>query len=148
MGIENLKPSDKATVLGVIAPISQGVGTATSAWISVQNFAQIVALLQTGVLGSSATVDAKFQQATDGSGTSAKDITGAAITQIVKASGDGKQAFINLNPELMDSANGFSYVQLSMTVGTAASLIAAVVLGFSADLAPGSQAATVVQTIN
>ena len=50
-------------------------------------FAEIMALIQTGVLGAAATLDAKLQQATDAAGTGAKDITGKAIVQIVKATG-------------------------------------------------------------
>jgi hypothetical protein len=45
-----------------------------------------------GVLGAAATVDAKLQQATDTSGTGAKDISGKAITQLVKASNDNNEA--------------------------------------------------------
>jgi hypothetical protein len=37
-----------------------------------------IAVIKTGVLGASATVDAKLQQATDSSGTGVKDITGKA----------------------------------------------------------------------
>jgi hypothetical protein len=54
---------------------------------------------------------AKFQQATDASGTNAKDITGKAITQIVTAN---KQAEINLMAEELDIANNFNYIQLSV----------------------------------
>lgn len=146
----NAKASEQVAVLAVINPSSQAAGAATSGWISAANFQKFLALIQTGVLGASATVDAKFQQATDSSGTSAKDITGAAITQIVKASGDNVQAEINLDAQQLDVANGFDYVQLSVTVGTAASLTAAAVLGFVPRFAPASasNAASVVQVAN
>jgi hypothetical protein len=88
-----------------------------------------MALISTGILGASATVDAKLQQATDGAGTGVKDIPGAAITQIVKASGDNKFSFINLDPQKLDVANGFCFVRLSVTVGTAASLVAGYLFG-------------------
>lgn len=146
----NAKASEQVAVLAVISPSSQAAGAATSGWISAANFNKFLALIQTGVLGASATVDAKFQQATDSSGTSAKDITGAAITQIVKASGDNVQAEINLDAQQLDVSNGFSYVQLSVTVGTAASLTAAAVLGFVPRFAPASasNATSVVQVVN
>ena len=73
--------------------------------------------------------DAKLQQALDSAGTSAKDITGKALTQIVKATGDNKQALINVKPEELDTVNGFGFVRLSITVGTAASLAGAQILG-------------------
>ena len=145
----NAKTSEKLALLDNIAPISQSAGTVTSGWVSAANFERFLAVLQTGVLGASATVDAKLQQATDSSGTSAKDITGKAITQIVKATGDGKQVEINLRAEELDTNNAFNYFRLSVTVGTAASLIAAVIYG---DIAKNQAAsalnnATVVQIV-
>lgn len=91
-------------------------------------------------------MDAKFQQAVDATGTSAKDITGKAITQIVKATGENKQALINVKPEELDTVNGFGFVRLSLTVGVAASQTAAQVLGVNPRELPahaGNQAAVV-----
>lgn len=138
--IPNIKASEQVAVLGVVAPSSQAAGALTSAWVSAANFNKLLGLIQTGVLGASATVDAKFQQAKDGSGTGAKDVTGAAVTQIVKATGDNVQAEINLDPQQLDVEGGFGYVQLSVTVGTAASLTAALLLGFTPRFAPSSDA--------
>jgi hypothetical protein len=49
--------------------------------------------------------------------------------QIVKASGDNKQALINLRPENLDSNNGFAFLRLSLTVEVAASLVAGKLIG-------------------
>ena len=127
----NAKGSETVAVLATIDPVSQAAGSVATGWVSVVNFHNFLAAVETGVLGASATVDAKIQQAQDSSGTGAKDITGKAITQIVKASGDNKQALINFRGEDLDNANGFGFVRLSLTVGTAASLIAAQLLGFT-----------------
>ena len=145
----NAKTSEKLALLDNIAPISQSAGTVTSGWVSAANFERFLAVIQTGVLGASATVDAKLQQATDSSGTGAKDITGKAITQIVKATGDGKQVEINLRAEELDTNNAFNYFRLSVTVGTAASLIAAVIYGDFAknQAASALNNATVVQIV-
>jgi hypothetical protein len=115
----------------------------------VANHHGFLSLVQTGVLGTSATVDAKLQQALDSSGTSAKDITGKALTQIVKATGDNKQALINVKPEELDTVNGFGFVRLSVTVGVAASQTSAQVLGLNPRFAPAdaSNQAAVVQVI-
>lgn len=143
----NVRYSDLVADLDVIAPVSQGVGTATGAWVDASQYPQVAAVIQTGVLGASATVDAKIQQATDSSGTSAKDITGAAITQIVKgASSDGKVAQINLRTEALDINNGFNYIRMSITVGTAASLVGATLKGLSGRYG-AAQGAVVVQTV-
>ncbi len=109
-----------------------------------------LATVITGVLGTSATVDFKLQQAKTSSGGTAKDIPGAAITQIVKATGDNKIAQINLDTASLDSANGYGYVAMICTVGTAASLVAATLEGFDAFNDPASllDPAAVVQTVS
>eukprot|EP01041_Mallomonas_annulata_P037122 gene37122-60363_t len=87
----NAKGSELLSVLATIDPASQAAGAASTGWVPVANYFGFLALVQTGMLGTSATVDAKLQQALDSSGTGAKDISGKAITQIVKATGDNKQ---------------------------------------------------------
>ena len=145
----NAKGSELISVLATIDPASQAAGTVTTGWISAGNHHSLLALVQSGVLGTGATLDAKLQQATDASGTGAKDVTGKAITQIVKATGDSKQVLINLRPEELDVNNGFSYVRLSVTVAVAASLTSAQLLGFNPRFAPGdaSNQAAVAQVI-
>ena len=145
----NAKGSELFSVLATIDPASQAVGTVTTGWISAGNHHTLLALVQSGVLGTGATLDAKLQQATDASGTGAKDVTGKAITQIVKATGDNKQAQINLRPDDLDVTNGYAYVRLSLTVAVAASLTAAQLLGFNPRFAPGdaSNQAAVAQVV-
>ena len=101
------------------------------------------------MLGASATLDAKLQQASDSGGTGVKDITGKAITQLVKASNDNNEAMINLRSDELDVNGGFCYFRLSVTVGTAASLYSAIVLGFTARDYPASALndASVVQIV-
>jgi len=137
-GFPNARLIEVLSVLATIDPVSQGVGTVTTPWIPVANHERFLAHLQTGVVGASGTVDAKLQQAQDGVGTGAKDITGKGITQIVQATGNNKQAEINLRGEELDLANSYIYVRLAVTVGTSASLIAATVFGGIAKNAPAS----------
>jgi hypothetical protein len=125
----NIRFSEANAVLATINPVSQGAGTAVSGWIPVANFHRIVALLSVGVFGASATIDAKFQQATSAAGAGAKDITGKAITQMLAAGGNNRQAEIEITGADLDVNGGFSHVQFSVTVATAATLISAVVLG-------------------
>jgi hypothetical protein len=145
----NAKGSELLAILATLDPVSQAAGTATTGWISVANHHGLLAIIQTGVLGTGATVDAKLQQALDTSGTGAKDISGKAIAQIVKASGDNKQVLINVKPEDLDTVNGFGFVRLSVTVGVAASQTAAQVLGVNPRELPANTArqATVVQIV-
>lgn len=125
----NTKISEGLALLDSISPVSQTPGTVTTGWVSAAAFLSFLAVIETGVLGASATLDAKIQQATDSSGTGAKDVSGKALTQIVKASGDNKQAMIDFSAKDLDTNGGFGYVRLSLTVGTAASLIAAQLFG-------------------
>ena len=145
----NAKGSELLAILATLDPSSQAAGTATTGWISVANHHGLLAIVQTGVMGAGATLDAKVQQAQDASGTAAKDIAGKSITQIVKASGDNKQALINVKPEELDTVNGFGFVRLSVTVGVAASQTAAQVLGINGRELPANTAnqAAVVQVV-
>lgn len=125
----NSKLSEALALMAVINPASQGVGTAVSGWVDVSQLHQILALIAVGVFGASATVDAKIQQATSSGGAGAKDVSGKAITQLLAAGGNNRQVEINVRPQDLDTENNFRYVQLSITVGTAATLIAGAVLG-------------------
>ena len=138
MSNENTKFFERNAVVAAINPASQAAGTAVSGWISMSAFHQIAAIGLVGVFGSSATVDAKWQQAQDGSGTGAKDVTGKAITQLLAAGGNNRQFTAELRDTELDANNGFGYVQFSMTVGTAATLIGGVVIGTLPQFQPGS----------
>lgn len=127
----NLLPSDRAAIVGVINPSSQAAGVATTAWVSMANYRSLLAVIAVGAMTTSGTVNAKLQQATDASGTGAKDITGKAITALTEAGeDDNKQALINVRAEDLDVNNGFTHVQLSITTAVAASLTAGLLLGF------------------
>lgn len=145
----NAKISEQLALLATVDPVSQGVGPVSSGWVSAALHEKFQAEVMTGLLGLAATVDAKLQQATDGAGTGAKDVTNKAITQIVKATGDNKQAIINLRADELDVANGFNYFRVTLTVGTAASLVAASVKGGGAKNLPAAalNQAAVVQVI-
>lgn len=135
---QSIKFSDRNGILSTIDPASIAASTVLSAWVPVAKWHTIAALIATGVLGASATVDAKLRQATDSSGTSAKDITGKSITQLVKASHDNKQVVIECKADDLDTTNGFTHVALSVTVGTAASILGAILLGANARYLPAT----------
>lgn len=131
MNNPNIKPSDVAGIVGSIDPDVNVAAAYTTAWVDMENYEAVMAIVMAGAMVATSTIDAKIQQATDGSGTGAKDITGKAITQLTAAgTDDDKQAIINLRADEMDAANSFTHVQLSMTVGTADSDSAALLLGF------------------
>ncbi len=146
----NEKLSEALAVLGAINPTSQAAGSVTSGWVSMSDLRRILALIQVGTFGVSATVDANVQQAQDSSGTGAKPIgSGKAIVQMLAAGGNNVQALINVQAEELDVNNGFDYVELTITVGVAATETAGVIIGGSARYSPSSafNAVSVVQTI-
>lgn len=121
---------EELAILGTLDPVSQGAATVVSDWCPMAEFDRILAILSVGVLGTSATVDAKLRQATDASGTGAKDITGKAITQLTQAGTDAnKQVLIEARACELDLDNSFNHVALSVTVATAACLINATLMG-------------------
>jgi hypothetical protein len=118
----NLNPSARIGVVGVIDPDAYAAGTYTTGWIDMQDYFALMGVVMVGDMVASSTVDGKFQQATDSSGTGVKDVTGSAITQLTKAgTDDNKQVAINLRQSDLDRNNNFRFVRLSMTVATAAS---------------------------
>lgn len=137
MSAENSLPSERVGVLATVDPVSTAT-TVTTGWVNMSNFLRLLAIIDAGVFGASATVDAKLQQATSSGGAGSKDVTGKAITQLVAATGNNQQALINLRAEELDVTNGFQYVRLSITVGTAASLVQGILLGFDPRLDLGS----------
>ena len=147
MYAQNVKASEQIGVLAAINPSSQAAGAATSGWVSLANFQKLLAIVQVGAFGASATVDAKIQQATDNAGTGAKDVAGAAIAQMLAAGGNNVQAEVNLDAAQLDVEGGFGFVQLSVTVGAAATETAALLLGFSPRFAPPANAASVTQVV-
>jgi hypothetical protein len=138
--------------VGDVNPASYSAGTQTTGWIAAKNFTKFLAVIQAGALGTNATLNAKLQQASDGSGTGAKDITGKAITQFTQAGTDysGKTAVISLDPSELDATNGFTHFRLSFTVATAASLVSASVYGIGALYTPAEDygASDVVQYVS
>jgi len=120
--------AEDVAVLSLIAPVDGATGATTGGWGNVANFSQVGCVAIVGVI--SGTVAVKLQQATDSSGTSNKDITGATNTTLT-ATDDGKAVVIGCDvAKNMDIDNGFTHVAAVMTItGGAASFISAVILG-------------------
>lgn len=143
----NILPSDRSPVVENIDPDAYGTGTYTTGWINMEEYANVMAVIQAGTLGSSATLDAKIEEAQDSSATGVQDLSGKAITQLKQADSDSdKQAVINVAAqELSDT---YTHVRVSMTIGTASSDAAAIALGFDARYEPHAQASTVDEVVS
>jgi hypothetical protein len=136
--MQNQLASEAAALVATVDPDALGVGAISSDWVDMALFDQVLAVVSAGVLGVAATLDGKLEQATDAAGTGTKDITGKAITQLVKASNDGDQALINCRAAELDTDGGFRFLRLTMTVGAAASDGSGHVFGFGPRYAPAS----------
>ena len=142
-------PTEEVAVLAAIDPANHGTGAVQSAWVAMSQFHRFRAQIATGVLGAGATIDLKIEQAQDNGGQGAKDVTGKAITQIVKATGDNRQAAINCTTDELDSEQGFAWVRVEMTVGGAASFASVLLEGFSPRHGPAQnhQASSVLEAV-
>lgn len=136
----NLLPSEVAAILATIDPDVTVASTVVSDYCDMSKYESLMIIVMTGTLGASATVDAVVKQATDSSGTGAKNLTTSkAITQLTQAGSDSdKQVIINVRAEELDMANNFDHLAISVTVGTATSDIGALILGFNPRYAPAS----------
>jgi len=144
----NIAPSDRLPILATIDPDVLTAAAHSSDYVDMSKVYSIMAIVLAGELGSSATLDAKLQQATDSSGTSAKDISGKAITQLTQAGTDAdKQAIINCRADELDTANGFTHVKLVITVGTASSDGAGLIIGTDARHEPAADLASVDEVV-
>jgi hypothetical protein len=122
------KGSENIAIAAVVAPGALTAGAKSSGWVDTRLYNQLMGVISTGTLGASATVDAKWVQADDSSGNNPQDSNITALTQIVKASGDNKQAVMNFDPSQSNYPTK-PFVKLVVTVGTATSDGAAIVLG-------------------
>ena len=137
----NKTPTEIAAVVGSIDPDAYSNAAYQTDYIPLKNFRRYMAIIMAGTLGSSATIDAKLVAYTSAAGAGALDIPGAAITQLTQAGTDSdKQAIINFNTEVLAGNTKYTHFRLIVTVGTAASDMGAVVLGFDPRYAPASDA--------
>ena len=133
------KPSEMAAIAATIDPASLTANTYVSDWVDMSKFEQVLAVILLGAIATNGTFDAKLRQAVNGSGGSAKDITGKALTQLTEVGTDSnKQALIQCRQDELDVAGGFSFVALSITTATAATIAGAVLLGLNPTYGPAS----------
>lgn len=145
----NLNLSSRIAMLGGVSPRAAAVGTVSTPWLDMQMLFAVMVLISIGAFGNAATVDAQIEQATDGNGANAKPIPGSQITQMVAAGGNDRQAQIDLRQEDFDKNAGFRFFRVTVTVGGAATQLAAMVLGtdFRAGNGTSNDAASVAQTV-
>lgn len=150
MGEGNIPASTRFRLMAVIDPDVTVASTVTTGFLAAEEFANFMAVIMAGTLGTDATINAKLEQATDSGGSGVKDITGKAITELIETGADDsdKQAIINLRPDELDTANDFTHFRLSVTVAVATSDMAALVFGTDARYVPETDSTTVDEIVS
>ena len=161
MPMQNPLASEIAAVLGTIDPDVYAHGAQNSDWLDLGLFDQAMAVLMTGDVPTTTSVDFKLQQATSSGGAGVKDITGKAITQILSGSpsSNDSQAVINCRADELDIDNSFRFVRAVATTADTnspadspvnTSDYSAVLVGFGARHEPASDhdLASVVEIVN
>jgi hypothetical protein len=142
----NILPTERFSLEGVISPQSVDGATVSSPWISMAQLGYLCAIVAAGAIADTGTLDGAFVQATSAAGAGEKAVTGKSMTQLLTAN-DDDQVFFNVSEDDLDTANGFTHVQLQLTAATAASLVSAVLLGFDANYSPKAHGGDVVETV-
>jgi len=138
--IGNILPSEACAVLATIDPDAYTANTYVSDYVDMGKFESVLICILVGEMTASATLDAVVKQATDSSGTSAKNLTASkAITQLTQAGSDSdKQVLINVRAAELDLDNNFDHIAISVTTAAAAVDFGVVILGFNPRFAPAS----------
>lgn len=135
------KGSDKASYQDVIEPLAQAAAT-TGLWIDAGIASNFLAHVGAGLVGTS--VDLKIQQATDSSGTAAKDISGLAITQLTAVG----SALINITASDLDTDNDFTHIAMVLTTVGATTVAGAELIAIDARYEPLAQGAEIDEVIS
>ena len=96
-----------------------GGTSASSSYVSMEGFNNAMAYLELGTFDSGDDIDTyKIQQATDSSGTSAKDLTtsasGGNYDTDAPLDADGNFGIIEIKAENLDTANGFTHINVTV----------------------------------
>ncbi len=133
--------SDKCSYQDVIEPVAQAAAT-TGAWIDASIACNFLAHVGAGTVGTS--VDFKIQQATDSSGTSAKDISGLAISQLTSPG----SALINIVQGDLDIDNDFSHIAMVLTTVGATTVAGAELIALDPTYEPLAQGSEIDEVVS
>ena len=140
--------SERVAVVATVDPIDGATTARSSDYVDMADFDKLLGIVLIGAI--TGTIDAKFEQAKDGSGTDVKDVTGKAATQVAD-DGDAGQVLINLRADELDIDNGFTHARLTVTpTGGTTNLLGAVILAGDPKNYPasGSDLASVAEIIS
>lgn len=129
------KASERFGIVGVINPDANAAGTLLTGAIDMSRWGRIVAIVQSGDLGTNGTLDFSFTQAPTSGGSYIAISPAKAITQLTEAGTDSnKEVVLELRAD--ELTEGYRYVKGSFVTATATGDSSAVVLGFDPRFTP------------
>ena len=130
--------AENVAILATIDPDAYGTGTQTTDIIDMRYWREVMFIVTAGDLGASATLDFSVAASAASNMGSSSSISGKSITQFTQAGTDSdKQAIVRVTAEEVAAIGiGHRYIQGTLTIGTAASDAAVIVLGVSARYQP------------
>lgn len=140
-----LRFHEQFKLLAALDPQTVANTQAVSSWVSVGDCDELLAILFLGDIASE-TIDFKIQQASDSSGTGAKDLKASTQLAASASANDSKQLQISVRADKLDRANSFTYVRIRAITGGATGGPAAGALYGRSTLGPVSQPSSVLET--
>lgn len=121
------KPSERVAVMDVADPALVDNAAKTTGWIKLDKAQRVLGILLLGATDIGVTA-IKAQEAKDGAGVGAQDLTGKSATDLT-ATDDNKQVLINV--DAADLSPTYTHVRFTATVGdgVAGAQIAWILLG-------------------
>ena len=118
--------NERNAVVGVVNPATHAVGTVDTSAVDLKNFRRAMFVLLAGNLAGGGVIDFKLQSSAT-SGGSYSDLAGYAVTAMNNADGTNGQAIVEISADVLP--DGHRYVRGRVTIATAASPLAVIVLG-------------------
>jgi hypothetical protein len=136
--------TENFSIAATVDPQLLNNNSVTSDWVDMSLYRKVSFILNVGA--TDITVDAKLQEATDSSGTSAQDITGFAITQLT-ATDDNEQVVIEI--DATELSEDYTHVALVVTIGNGSTgaQISAIGLGYEARYVEVDHLASVTEVV-
>jgi len=116
----------------------------TTSWVDTKDVHELMGIAYFGDMASE-TIDFKIEQATDSSGTGAKDLKAATQRSASASANDSKQIVISAMSDKLDSNNGFRYVRLRAVTGGATGGAANLAIWARPVYKPATQPASIVE---
>lgn len=131
--------AEDVAVLACIDPDAYATGDSTTDIIDMRYWSEVLFIVQVGTLGSSATADFVVAGSAASNMASSATVTGKSITQLTEAGTDSdKQSLVRVTAEEV-MAQGYRYIQGTLTIGAATSDAGVIAIGAHARYNPATQ---------